>query len=183
MNNLEVVGALLAALAVLAVLAGLGVVLAIAMAREDGTNARGPKAGEAAEPRIAGSTLLWRALRRRCPRCGTGRVFRSYLRMNPQCPVCGAVFWAEEGEWTGAFILDYSCATAAAIIAWAVIELTAPKMGLLPELGILAGAIVVSGLAVFPFSRSLWTVFLYLSGMMGERSITRQTPPRQSRDR
>ncbi len=32
---------------------------------------------------------LWRGLRCRCPNCGDGRLFRSYLKVEPVCPVCG----------------------------------------------------------------------------------------------
>jgi uncharacterized protein (DUF983 family) len=35
----------------------------------------------------------WQALRRgfigRCPRCGTGRLFRAFLKVADHCPVCG----------------------------------------------------------------------------------------------
>jgi len=32
---------------------------------------------------------LWRGLRQRCPNCGRGRLFRAYLKVVDQCPVCG----------------------------------------------------------------------------------------------
>jgi len=36
---------------------------------------------------------VWRALKRgfrgRCPRCGEGKLFHSFLKVNEQCPVCG----------------------------------------------------------------------------------------------
>lgn len=171
MSNLDIVFALAAALAVLAMLAGLGVVLAIAMAREDGAGVRDENPDALTGAHVPGLTLLWRAMRRRCPRCGEGRIFRSYLKMNQRCPECDAVFWADQGEWLGPFVLDYACATAAAIAVWAVLELTAPDMRLLPELALLGAAIVGSALLSFPFTRSLWTIFLYISGAMGERPI------------
>ena len=33
--------------------------------------------------------LLWRALRLRCPNCGGGPIFDSWLRMRGRCPRCG----------------------------------------------------------------------------------------------
>ena len=30
-----------------------------------------------------------RGLRGRCPHCGDGHLFRSYLKVNPACPACG----------------------------------------------------------------------------------------------
>jgi hypothetical protein len=70
--------AMICALAVIAIMAGLGVVLALAMARENGAeaNARRTAAGDVA-PRVPGWTLLLRALGKRCPRCGRGRIFAS----------------------------------------------------------------------------------------------------------
>jgi uncharacterized protein (DUF983 family) len=39
---------------------------------------------------------VWRAigngLRLRCPKCGQGKLFRSYLKVADECPVCGEHF-------------------------------------------------------------------------------------------
>lgn len=35
------------------------------------------------------ATALSRGLRGRCPHCGEGRLFRTYLKVNPTCPACG----------------------------------------------------------------------------------------------
>src|SRR5438445_12453748 len=32
---------------------------------------------------------LKRGLAGRCPRCGEGKIFRAYLKVNDECPVCG----------------------------------------------------------------------------------------------
>ena len=34
-------------------------------------------------------TAFSRGLRGRCPHCGEGRLFRSYLKVEPACPACG----------------------------------------------------------------------------------------------
>ncbi|MBV9245509.1 MAG: DUF983 domain-containing protein [Methylobacteriaceae bacterium] len=43
-------------------------------------------------PRLA-PRPVWTAVKRgllgRCPRCGEGRMFRAYLKVNDACPVCG----------------------------------------------------------------------------------------------
>jgi uncharacterized protein (DUF983 family) len=43
------------------------------------------------EPNAAVSRrdALWRGLRGRCPNCGTGRLFRSYVSQYPTCLSCG----------------------------------------------------------------------------------------------
>ncbi len=33
-------------------------------------------------------TAIWRGFRRRCPCCGQGRLFRSYLRLTDRCATC-----------------------------------------------------------------------------------------------
>ena len=40
-------------------------------------------------PPKAAVSLLWAALRGRCPRCGKGAVFSGLLTVRPICPVCG----------------------------------------------------------------------------------------------
>ena len=46
------------------------------------------------------ATALSRGLRGRCPHCGEGRLFRTYLKVNPACPACGvdlAQYPADDG--------------------------------------------------------------------------------------
>ena len=179
--------ALGAALAVIAIMAGLGVILALAMAREDGAEAAAERANgdaRASEPRVSGVTLLGRAMRRRCPRCGRGAIFDSYFRMNARCTECDAAFWVDQGEWLGAFVIDWACATGIALIVWALLELFFPRMPQTLEIVLISVCALASLFASFPWSRSLWTVFLYLAGAMGERPARAQdataTPTRPS---
>jgi uncharacterized protein (DUF983 family) len=32
---------------------------------------------------------IWNGMRLRCPKCGKGKLFKSYLKVNDYCPVCG----------------------------------------------------------------------------------------------
>ena len=174
MNRFQMVFAMLAALAVIATMAALGVVLALAMAREDGAEAAAERAAAGdVEPRVSGWTLLRRALGKRCPRCGRGAVFASYFRMNPRCGECGAVFWVDQGEWLGAFVIDWACATGAAIVVWATLE-AFTRLPQIVEIAVISACVLVSLFATFPWSRSFWTVFLYLTGAMGERPARAQ---------
>jgi uncharacterized protein (DUF983 family) len=170
--------AMIAALAVIAMMAALGVVLALAMAREDGAEAAAQRAAAGdADPRVPGWTLLRRALGRRCPRCGRGAVFASYFRMNSRCSECGAVFWVDQGEWLGAFVIDWACATGTAIVVWIALELAFTKLPQIVEIAIISACVMVSLFVTFPWSRSFWTVFLYLAGVMGERPARAQESP------
>ncbi len=45
-------------------------------------------------------------LRLRCPQCGEGKVFDSYLRIADKCPVCGADFKAADaGDGPAVFVI------------------------------------------------------------------------------
>lgn len=41
---------------------------------------------------ISWEQALFRGFRRRCPRCGEGRLFQGYLTPQPRCIVCGLAF-------------------------------------------------------------------------------------------
>jgi uncharacterized protein (DUF983 family) len=184
MSKFQMIFAMGAALGVIGTMAALGVILALAMAREDGAEADAQRAaaGEVAS-HVAGRTLLRRALGKRCPRCGRGAVFASYFRMNSRCSECGAVFWVDQGEWLGAFVIDWAFATGTAIVVWAALELTFARISQTAEIIIISVCVMASLFITFPWSRSFWTVFLYLTGVMGERPARAQdnaesaTPP------
>ncbi len=62
-----------------------------------------------------------------CPRCRTGRIFRSSIfrgfpKMHECCPVCGLKFEREEGYFLGAMYISYGLAliaiTVAAVLLW-----------------------------------------------------------------
>ena len=35
------------------------------------------------------AAILWRGFRGRCPRCGEGHIFRTFLKVNHSCSACG----------------------------------------------------------------------------------------------
>ena len=57
------------------------------------------------DPIASKRTMLSRALRRRCPRCGAG-AFDSYFHMKETCQQCGLHFEREDGYWSGALIIN-----------------------------------------------------------------------------
>jgi uncharacterized protein (DUF983 family) len=44
------------------------------------------------EQNLSAFATLWRGLRRRCPRCGEGRMFAGYLSVRETCEVCNMAF-------------------------------------------------------------------------------------------
>ncbi len=51
-------------------------------------------------------TMLGRALRKRCPRCGGSNIFRTFGELHTDCPTCGLRFEREQGYWVGSMIIN-----------------------------------------------------------------------------
>ena len=102
--------------------------------------------------------MAGRALLRRCPVCGSGRLFTGWTRMVPVCPRCGLRFERIEGHWTGALGMNtiVSFGTLAIVVVVGLI-LTSPEFDVVPVL-VAAGLVaVLMPLFFFPFSKTTWT--------------------------
>jgi uncharacterized protein (DUF983 family) len=158
--NQEIALSILAAVGVLGLLTLLSVYLIIGIAWQEFQ--RSGAGRDPSEPMPTGFALVKNALVLRCPRCRRGRINSSLIRMNQGCRVCGVVFWKNEGEWLGPAVINYSVALISALAAWAVTVLLNCSAALQIILSAVAtGATVI---AVAPWSRSFWTLFLYLNG-------------------
>ena len=66
-------------------------------------------AGSVQSPQPSGPALaavLMRGLKRRCPRCGEGRLFDGFLSVAPHCQACGLDFdFADAGDGPAVFIM------------------------------------------------------------------------------
>ncbi|HTW89151.1 MAG TPA: hypothetical protein VMD75_14205 [Candidatus Binataceae bacterium] len=162
-TNQEAAVALLLAFCVVGVLALMSGFLIVAMAWSEYDQNDYARA-ESGRSRPSGTMLMRRALARRCPNCGSGRLFKTYMTMNRTCPVCGVVFWQNAGEWMGPVVMDYTVAVTCALVAW--IALVLLSAGEFFQMIIPAIAAAAGGAAVVPWSRSFWTLFLYVNGEM-----------------
>lgn len=106
--------------------------------------------------------MLLRAALRRCPRCGSGRLFTRWFSMAERCPRCQFRFGrrVEEGSFLGAYVLNLAVTEGAlALVLFGFILVRAARDdggGLWPVL-VLGGVVaVVLPLAFYPFSRTLW---------------------------
>jgi uncharacterized protein (DUF983 family) len=52
---------------------------------------------ERVEPRPFGRSL-WRGFRMRCPNCGKGKIFRSFLKVADNCPHCGEALYHHRAD-------------------------------------------------------------------------------------
>jgi uncharacterized protein (DUF983 family) len=105
--------------------------------------------------------LFGRALRLRCPNCGKGKIFESWFRMRPQCPVCGFRFErGEEGYQVGAYmfnIIASELAFAFAFVGLVVLTWPSPPWTLLEYGGIIM--MIIAPFVFYPFSKALFLAF------------------------
>ena len=105
--------------------------------------------------------MLGRALRLRCPNCGQGKPFVSWLRMRSQCEVCGLVYErGEEGYQVGSYMFAIVAAElvfAAVFLAIVLATWPTPPWALLQYGGI--ALMVVVPFVLFPFTKTLFLAF------------------------
>ncbi len=108
-------------------------------------------------PRRAGR-LLGRALRLRCPHCGQGGMFLSWLRMRKRCPSCGLVLERGESDYfIGAYLLNLIIAELIVVaLMLAFLLVTWPAVPWQLVLWATALLTIPGVLVTYPFSRALW---------------------------
>ena len=113
-------------------------------------------------------TLVWRALRLRCPFCGRGKLFRDWFRMHSQCASCGASLEREPGFFLGSIYFNYGLTALVTAIAYPVLMFNGvPDKYLMPLT--LAWAILFP-VWFFRYARSLWLGFdQYVDPRRGEQ--------------
>ena len=102
--------------------------------------------------------LLRRGVTRRCPACGSGRLFSAWVRMVDDCPRCGLHFERIEGHWIGAIGINTIVSFGALLLATTIgLVATFPDfpVGRLVTINVLVAVMVP--LLNQPFSRTLWT--------------------------
>jgi uncharacterized protein (DUF983 family) len=101
--------------------------------------------------------LIGRALRLRCPRCGTRGIFASWTRLKDRCPGCGIPLERRESDYfIGAYLVNLVAVEIllALIILvvllsfdtppWDAVEIIAPIM------------MIVGAIACYPFAKTTW---------------------------
>jgi uncharacterized protein (DUF983 family) len=111
-----------------------------------------------ADERPTFGRMLFRAVRRRCPRCG-GRPswFTGWFRRVDRCRTCGYRYERQDGFMVGAITIN-TILTFGAILVVLVVGMivTYPEIAVVP---IVAGCLVVAVLVpivVFPFTYTIW---------------------------
>ncbi len=103
-------------------------------------------------------TVLNRAWRLRCPRCGQSKLFRGWVRMHPQCDHCHLQYEREPGYFLGSIYVNYGLTALLVTVSYFTLFFTgwvSPQQAL----WIVAGVAVVFPLWFFRYARSLWLGF------------------------
>ena len=98
-----------------------------------------------------------RGFTRRCPRCGSGKLFRHYLAMVPDCPRCGLHFEREQGYWAGAIAINIICVGFVFAIGFTIgMILTVPDVPIPLMLAIFVPLVALGPIVWYPFSKTIW---------------------------
>lgn len=151
------------------VLTLIAVYLMVGMAWQDYDTSSDSAKARSTASRPSAASLFFRAITRKCPNCGRGKILKSYFQMNSQCSSCGSVFWKNEGEWTGPMLIDFIFALAASLYTWAALVYF--DCSLTSQLVVTGVIAALGGVLVMPWSRSLWTMFLFVTGEMGAATV------------
>jgi uncharacterized protein (DUF983 family) len=101
--------------------------------------------------------MVGRALRRRCPRCGT-RAFDSWFGMYPTCPGCGIEFEREEGYWVGAVTINTTVTFLCFVGLFVGLTLASwPDVNWTLVMVITVGVNLVLPIVFYPISKTLWS--------------------------
>lgn len=120
-------------------------------------------------------SALARVLRRRCPRCARGPLFRGYGRLASECRQCGLVYRREQGAQTGSMYLSAAvtqCFAALVIgLVWFLTDWSVP-------LATGVSLVLVGGFCAFflPYSQALWVAVEYVTDVINREAWTRQDP-------
>ena len=121
-----------------------------------------PTEAEPRFPPVSGAGALARGLRKRCPRCGTGRIFAGWLGLKERCPRCDLRF-EEEGGFLGAMTLTYGVAMAVWVaVLVAVLIATVPDVPVVPLLIASIVIMVVVPLLTYPNMKGVWAAIEFL---------------------
>jgi uncharacterized protein (DUF983 family) len=106
------------------------------------------------------SLFVRRVVRKRCPQCGEGPLFRRFARLHEKCERCELVFRRESGAQTGSMYLTAAVSEVfAAAVALALFFLAPWSPAVEISLGV--AFVVAFSYAFLPLAIALWTAVEY----------------------
>ncbi|MBA4018858.1 MAG: hypothetical protein C0483_16950 [Pirellula sp.] len=96
-----------------------------------------------------------RSLRLRCPRCGKGKLFTTWIRMHERCSECALDFRREPGFYLGSIYINYGLTAMAITVTYVIAMATGHGQSRMLFWGSLAFCVLFP-LWFFRYARSLW---------------------------
>jgi len=96
-------------------------------------------------------TLISRGLRKRCPRCGEGEIFRRWHEVRPHCESCGLELQDREGDCWGFMYVSTAVLTGLFFIAMLLYR---PPSLLVARFALFGAGLALIGLTL-PYRKSL----------------------------
>lgn len=101
--------------------------------------------------------MLWRALRGRCPYCGSRAIWARWGQLTAQCPGCAHHFEHEEGYFVGAMIVNLGLAEALfGVVLIGGLALTWPDVPWVPLTVVSVLLMIGLPILLYPRSKTLW---------------------------
>lgn len=101
--------------------------------------------------------MIWRGLARRCPRCGSGGLFRGWFSLQERCPGCDLLLDRGDAFFLGAFVINFAVTELLLGVAIAIlVAATLPDPPLVIIAAMAAAVTVIVPIAFYPFSKTLW---------------------------
>jgi uncharacterized protein (DUF983 family) len=101
--------------------------------------------------------MLWRGLRRKCPRCGEGKLFSRWFTMVDDCPNCNLHFEKEPGYWVGAVAINTTVVGFIFAVVLVVFSaMTVPDIPWVTLLLIEIPIMLILPLLYYPYSKTFW---------------------------
>jgi uncharacterized protein (DUF983 family) len=102
-------------------------------------------------------TMLLRAMRRQCSRCGGADIFRTFGELKERCPTCGFRFERESGYWVGAMIINTAVTFALFLITFVGgVVATWPDVAWTPVFVATVGVCGAVPVLFYPRSKTVW---------------------------
>ncbi len=108
--------------------------------------------------RASYATMLWRAWRLRCPRCGEGWLFKNWITMYPECPWCELKYERAPGYFLGSIYVNYGVTALLVTVGYFALFFSGVVS---PEAAvwIVAAIALLFPVWFFRYARSLWMGF------------------------
>lgn len=102
--------------------------------------------------------ILSRSARLRCPRCGEGRLFRTWFRMHDKCSHCDLSFNPAPGYYLGSIYINYGLTCVLMTAAYLTLHFGADVSNRTLAPGLLLFCLIFP-LVMFRYARAFWLGF------------------------